>query len=246
MVGTLLGATLTYLFQLRASQQAEASAFQRELRTERRTAYGAYSAALTEWRRGQLDWYNRRADDPGSEMTLAARAESYRLKGLAHTALSQVQLVASDQALVIAANEAFELTRPVHYAREGLTWMQEPIEPKRLWIASSCWPLPKFNPLLPSAFTIGPATVLALPTRAKPSANRFGAPKLIAEERGGGLGCRAEDGGGIADADRRGGPVGSSALSDPKHLTTLRREPVTKSNMIPGAPAQRAAAMGGR
>jgi hypothetical protein len=119
VAGTLLGSTLTYLFQLRASERAEISAFQRELRAERRGAYGAYSGALAEWRRGQIDWYNRQAEDPDSEMTLAARVESYRLKGVAHTALSQVQLVASDQELVITANRAFELTRPVHYAQDG-------------------------------------------------------------------------------------------------------------------------------
>ena len=104
VAGTLLGSTLTYLFQLGAPERAEASAFQRELSSERISTYGAYSAALTDWRRGQLDWYNRRKEDSAGEMTLAARVESYRLKGLTRTALSQVQLIASDQALVIAAN----------------------------------------------------------------------------------------------------------------------------------------------
>jgi hypothetical protein len=82
------------------------------------SAYGAYSTALTEFKRGQLDWYNRRKEDPDSEMTLAARVESYRLRGMALAALSQVQLVAADPALIVTANRAYELTRPVHYAQD--------------------------------------------------------------------------------------------------------------------------------
>ena len=118
VAGTLLGSTLTYFFQLRTSRQYELSAFQRELRAQRMSAYGAYSTALTEFRRGQLDWYNRRKEDPDSEMTLTARVESYRLRGIALAALSQVQLVAGDPALVVTANRAYELTRPVHYAQD--------------------------------------------------------------------------------------------------------------------------------
>jgi hypothetical protein len=119
VAGTLLGSALTFLFQSRASERAEASTLQRELRTERMRAYSSYSAALTEFRRGQLDWYNRREENPNSEATLAARVESYRLRGVAQTALSQVQLVASDPALVAAADEAYELARPVHRTQDS-------------------------------------------------------------------------------------------------------------------------------
>jgi hypothetical protein len=119
VAGTLLGSALTYLFQSIRSKRAEASAFQRELRADRLSAYSSYSTALTEFRRGQLDWYNRRKEDPKGEVTLAARIESYRLRGIAETALSRVRLVASDPALVSAAKEAYELTRPVHYAQDS-------------------------------------------------------------------------------------------------------------------------------
>jgi len=118
VAGTLLGSALTYMFQLRASQRAEAAAFQRELRAERTSAYGAFLSALTEWKNEQINWYSRREDDSGGEIVQAARIESYRLKGIAQAALSRVQLVASSQALVIAADQAFELTRPIHSARD--------------------------------------------------------------------------------------------------------------------------------
>lgn len=119
VAGTILGSALTYLFQSRTSARAEASVLQRELRTERRSVYSSYSTALTDFRRGQLDWYNRRKEDPSSAATLAARVESYRLKAVAEAALSQVRLVAGDPSVVNAANHAFELTRPVHYAQES-------------------------------------------------------------------------------------------------------------------------------
>jgi hypothetical protein len=119
VAGTILGAALAYLFQNRASERAEASALQRELRAERMTVYSSYVTALTEFRRGQTDWYNRRVEDPDSGVTLAARIESYRLKGAARAVLSQVRLITSNPDTVAAAMSAFELTRPIHYAEDG-------------------------------------------------------------------------------------------------------------------------------
>lgn len=83
---------------------------------ERLAAYGGFAAALTEFRRAQLDWANMRFAGAGSSAVNAAQAESYRRRGVAQTALSQVQLVSSDQIILDAAGEAFEATRPVHYA----------------------------------------------------------------------------------------------------------------------------------
>jgi hypothetical protein len=118
VVGTLLGSALTYLFQSKTSERAEASALQREIRAERVRAYGAYSTALTEFIRGQLDLYYRRAKDPDSAMTLAARFDSYRLKGVAQTALLQVRFVASYPELADAAGEAFESARKIRDAQD--------------------------------------------------------------------------------------------------------------------------------
>ena len=62
-------------------------------------------------------------NQPDQGTALAACVESYRsyrLKGAALAALSEVQLVAGDPAVLTAAKEAFKLTRPVHYARDGV------------------------------------------------------------------------------------------------------------------------------
>jgi hypothetical protein len=118
LLGSTLGSTLTYYFQRRSSDRSEVFLFNQQLRGERVVAYSAFVTALTEFRRGQLDWYERRKEDPDSATTMAARVESYRLKGVALTALSHVQLVADNQALVAAADGAFEVTRVVHYAEK--------------------------------------------------------------------------------------------------------------------------------
>jgi hypothetical protein len=119
VAGTILGAALAYFFQSRASERAEAFALQRELRAERMSVYSSYMTALTEHRRAQTDWYNRRAEDPDSAATFAARVESYRLKGVARGLLAQVRLVTRDPAVVTAAMEAFRQTRHVHHAEDS-------------------------------------------------------------------------------------------------------------------------------
>lgn len=118
VAGTVLGAVLTYLFQERAARRAEASTLRRELRAERMSVYSSFLTALAEYRRGQLDWWHRREEDPRSEAALAARVESYRLRGLAQAAFSQVQLVARNAELVAAASEAWDLSHLVHRAED--------------------------------------------------------------------------------------------------------------------------------
>lgn len=118
VTGTILGAVLTYFFQERAARRAEASTLQRELRAERMSVYSSLLTALAEYRRGQLDWWWRRREDPRSDATFTARVESFRLRGLAQAALSQVQLIAGNRELPDAALEAWDLTHPVHHAED--------------------------------------------------------------------------------------------------------------------------------
>lgn len=118
VAGTVLGAVLTYVFQERAARRAEASTLRRELRAERVNVYSSFLTALAEYRRGQLDWWWRREEDPRGEAALAAWVESYRLRGVAQAAFSQVQLVARNTELVAAASEAWELAHSVHRAED--------------------------------------------------------------------------------------------------------------------------------
>ena len=89
---------------------------QRQLWAERMNVYSSFGGALTEARRGEYAWWNRRNEAPDSPACSDARIEAYRLRGLAAHALFRVQLVASNQAMVDVARHAYELTRAVHHA----------------------------------------------------------------------------------------------------------------------------------
>jgi hypothetical protein len=109
---------LTYLFQRRSAERAQAQAFGTLLRAERLTAYGGPASALMDWRRAQADRYNRQAEEPGSVAAAEARQDMFRLRSQAQGALAQVQLVGSNAAVVGAASAAFEVSRRIHSAAD--------------------------------------------------------------------------------------------------------------------------------
>jgi len=116
VVGTLLGATLTYLFQRMSTERAANAEFLRQLRAERLAAYAAFSAACTEFRRGQYNRWHRQTESPNGSQAIDARHESYRLKSVAQYALAQVQLVAHGRAPMSFAERAYRLTSEMHDA----------------------------------------------------------------------------------------------------------------------------------
>jgi bacteriorhodopsin len=61
VAGTLLGSSLSYLYQRRSVEQAQAHAFGTLPRAERLTAYFGLASALMDWRRAQADQFNRQA-----------------------------------------------------------------------------------------------------------------------------------------------------------------------------------------
>jgi hypothetical protein len=109
---------VTYVFQRRSAERQQVRLFSEQLRAERLAAYSGFVTAVTQFRRGQLEWINRRAEDPDAAAAITARAEAYRLRGDAQAALSQVGLVAFDGALVDAAGKAYETCDPMHYAAD--------------------------------------------------------------------------------------------------------------------------------
>ncbi|MGW3145656.1 hypothetical protein ACWDG1_13440 [Streptomyces sp. NPDC001177] len=116
VLGTLLGAGMTHLFQRRAAARDEAFASQQQLRSERMTVYSDFAGAVTEFRRGQHDRWYRKNEDPDSPAYFEARMESYRLRSRALHALFRVQLIASNQTTIDAARHAHYLTVRVHRA----------------------------------------------------------------------------------------------------------------------------------
>jgi len=114
VLGTLLGSIMTYVFQRKSSERAERFSTQQQLRAERMAVYSDFGGALAEARRGQYDWWNRRNEAPDGPDCFAARAEAYRLRGLALHALFRVQLVAGSQRGLFT-----RIIRYVNFTRNG-------------------------------------------------------------------------------------------------------------------------------
>ncbi|MBM9503677.1 hypothetical protein ITX44_03845 [Streptomyces sp. KK5PA1] len=118
VLGTLLGATLTYLFQRSETRSSRQFAAQQQLRSERMAVYSDFAGAVTEFRRGQHDRWHRKHEDPAGQAAFEARVEAYRLRGVALHALFRVELIASGPTLVEAAHHAYDLTSGVHKAAD--------------------------------------------------------------------------------------------------------------------------------
>lgn len=118
VLGTLLGAGLTHLFQRRAAAHDREFAVQQQLRAERLAVYSDFAGAVTEFRRGQYDRWHRRHEAPESTASFEARVEAYRLRGAALHALFRVQLIASEQSLTDAAQHAYDRTSDAHKAAD--------------------------------------------------------------------------------------------------------------------------------
>lgn len=116
VVGTLLGAVVTHLFQRRAADRAQGFAAGQQLRSDRLHVYGDFAGAVTEFRRGQQDRWHRRNEDAVGQAYVEARTESYRLRGVALHALFRVQLIASSHEVVEAAKLAHDKAAAVHRA----------------------------------------------------------------------------------------------------------------------------------
>ncbi|MFI6943061.1 hypothetical protein ACIBI4_27670 [Streptomyces sp. NPDC050418] len=95
VLGTLLGSTLTYVFQRRTSLRAEQFTRVERLRQERIDAYSAYAGALTEYRRGQMDrWFARNDGRAVEAETLhEMRREAQRLRTAAMEAMFRAELL---------------------------------------------------------------------------------------------------------------------------------------------------------
>ncbi|MDQ1009507.1 hypothetical protein QFZ82_003992 [Streptomyces sp. V4I23] len=119
VLGTLLGAVVTHLFQRNSAEQARIFTASQQLRSERLSVYSDFAGAVTEFRRGQYDRWHRKNEDPQSPAYVDARTESYRLRGVSQHALFRVQLIASSAQVTDAARAAYERASAVHRAADS-------------------------------------------------------------------------------------------------------------------------------
>lgn len=117
VVGTLAGATLTFLFQRHLVRQSERFARGQQLWQEKAAAYTTLIASLTDFRRSQNDRWHVERDDPASVDFVRAREESYQRRADATAAVCRVRLVCGDPALGQLAQEALDAAVDVHPAR---------------------------------------------------------------------------------------------------------------------------------
>ncbi|MGW7243772.1 hypothetical protein [Streptomyces sp. NPDC054804] len=118
IVGTLLGSSVTHVFQRSSSARDRLFMSQQQLRADRMAVYSDFAGALTEFRRGQQDRWHRRDEDPYGSTYPEARTEAHRLRGVALHALFRVQLIASARPLIDTAQEAYALTSTLHKAAD--------------------------------------------------------------------------------------------------------------------------------
>jgi hypothetical protein len=107
VVGTLLGATLAYLFQRANAIRAESFQRDERLRQKRIAAYSAFAGAKADLRQGSSVSGLVRQRAPDGPEFLAAYTAADRLGATANHARMRVQLLTEDQQLVALANAAF-------------------------------------------------------------------------------------------------------------------------------------------
>ncbi|MFC4013897.1 hypothetical protein ACFOY2_42185 [Nonomuraea purpurea] len=118
VVGTLLGVTVTYVFQARAAKQARQVAREERLWQERLVAYSAFAGALTDFRQSQNDRWHREQEDPQSQAFIAARDASYQKRVDATSTLFRLRLVAANGTLSELASAALKLTEEIPLAAD--------------------------------------------------------------------------------------------------------------------------------
>lgn len=99
VIGTLLGAVLSYLFQRRASDHQFLLNTEAARRQERLDAYAAYGGAAVRFRLAALDVWHRADENASDEVQRRAKAKFYRLRAELVDAEIRVRLVSADARL---------------------------------------------------------------------------------------------------------------------------------------------------
>jgi hypothetical protein len=99
VLGTLMGSTLTFLFQRRANAHLSALGIRERARQERLDAYAAFGGAAVRFRVAGLDVWHRRDEGAAEEVQRQVRAEFYRLRTELVDAELRVQLISPHAAL---------------------------------------------------------------------------------------------------------------------------------------------------
>ncbi|MFC1406141.1 MULTISPECIES: hypothetical protein [Streptacidiphilus] len=98
VVGTLSGATLTFVFGSRAAKRAEAAARAERLREQQLEASSAFAAAAAALRTASGDRWHRRRESPDGKESFAIQDTFFQARTAAWVAYYRVRLVTPDNA----------------------------------------------------------------------------------------------------------------------------------------------------
>ncbi|GFE20378.1 hypothetical protein Sliba_08310 [Streptomyces nigrescens] len=116
VVGTLMGAWVTYSFQRRAVERADRLHTQERLRQEQLTAYSAFIGILMEYRKNLYFRWRLKEEEAPEEQRAQERAETYRLRSEAEHALARARLVTGDVVLMRLASRALSAPSSLRHA----------------------------------------------------------------------------------------------------------------------------------
>jgi hypothetical protein len=108
VIGTLLGSSLTYLFQRQVNEHQSALDIAERARQERLDACAAFGGAGVRFRVAALDLWHRNHEPSSEEARSFAKADYYRLRTEAVDAETRVHLVSPSASLNLLMSDVIE------------------------------------------------------------------------------------------------------------------------------------------
>jgi hypothetical protein len=133
LIGTLMGAWSSYLFQSRGAARSKRFVFTNRLHQERMSTHSTFAGTLMDFRRSQYArWYRTNSTDSDEATLRDARDEAARLRATAWDAFFRVELLTEDATLGTLAREAREAARSMEKAETEHELIHQRAQTKQL------------------------------------------------------------------------------------------------------------------
>ncbi|WUH95305.1 hypothetical protein OG900_37540 [Streptomyces sp. NBC_00433] len=131
VIGTLAGAVVSTLVQSRQNRASDERASSQQVRQERLAAYSGFATAIATLRGAEIQrWIAKHDHGADSAAYAEAKAENFRARTAARSALTQVQLLIEDEELLAAGRRTLGVTIIIHEGSE-VALMQEDADASR-------------------------------------------------------------------------------------------------------------------
>lgn len=119
VIGTLLGSSVTHVFQRRTTERSEEFARAERLRQERIDAYCAYAGALLDYRRVLVHrWFVLNEEERCDEDSPELREEMYKTRYTAQEAMFRAQMVSDDPEILDRTEQVMAAVTELHWVRD--------------------------------------------------------------------------------------------------------------------------------